>query len=322
MMKRHFLRALALAFGFVATLGAQAQGRYPDRPVRLIVPFPPGSGTDIGARLLAHELQAALGQPFLVENKPGASGTIGAMDVVRAAPDGYTLLFASNSPAASDVALLKKMPYDPAKDLTPIAGVADSVLALMVRNDHQAKNLQEFVAYLRKRHGTVSAGYGSSSSQASIALLNKLANVNVLAVPYKGIPQAVTDTMGGVVDFTFADIGNALPQVKGGKMRALGVTAARPMSLVPEWPALGEAFPGFSITAWLAVFGPANMPREVVDKLGHAITAALKQPQVRERLAATGMQPMAKSPEQLKSFVPAEIAKWQQLARDANIEPQ
>ncbi len=321
-MRRNFLRGLALAFGLAATLAVQAQGSYPDKPVRLVVPFPPGSATDIGARMVAQQLQVTMGQPFVVDNKPGAGGSIGSMDVVRAAPDGYTLLFASNSPAASNVALLKNMPYDPAKDLTPIAGVGRSMLALMVRADHPAKNLREFIAHLKQHPGKVSAGYGSSSSQTSIALLNKLAKVDVLAVPYKGIPLAVTDTIGGVVDFTFVDLANALPQAKGGKMRALGVTSSKRAALVPEWPALGETLPGFDITAWLAVFGPAHMPRQVVEKLNGAITGVLQQPEVHEKLAATGMQPMVMSPEQLKQFVGTEITKWLQLARDANIQPQ
>ncbi|WBY00686.1 tripartite tricarboxylate transporter substrate binding protein [Ramlibacter tataouinensis] len=322
-MRRQFLQGLALAVGLAATLGVQAQGGgFPDKPVRLVVPFPPGSGTDIGARLLAQQLQAALGQPFVVDNKPGAGGSIGAMEVVRAAPDGYTLLFASNSPAASNVALLKSMPYDPTRDLAPIGGVGDSVMVLLVRNEHPAKSLKDFVAYLKQRPGKVSAGYGSSSSQTSIALLNKLAQVDVLAVPYRGIPLAVTDTIGGVVDFTFADLANGVAQVKGGKMRALGVTSAKRVAIAPDWPALGETWPGFDITAWLAVFGPAQMPAERVEKLSTAIAAALRSPELREKLAATGMQPMPMTPAQLKQFQGAEIAKWIQLARDANIEPQ
>ncbi|HSW16689.1 MAG TPA: tripartite tricarboxylate transporter substrate binding protein [Ramlibacter sp.] len=321
-MRRTILRGLALAFGLAATLAVQAQGSFPDKPVRMVVPFPPGSATDIGARMLAQQLQATLGQTFVVDNKPGAGGSIGSMDVVRSAPDGYTLLFASNSPAASNVALLKTMPYDPAKDLTPIAGVGSSMLVLMVRADHPATNLRDFIAHLKQHPGKVSAGYGSSSSQTSIALLNKLANVDVLAVPYKGIPLAVTDTIGGVVDFTFVDLANAVAQLKGGKMRALGVTSSKRAALVPELPALGETLPGFDITAWLAVFGPASMPRPVVEKLSSAITGALQQPEMREKLAATGMQAMVMSPEQLKQFVGAEITKWLQLARDANIQPQ
>lgn len=320
-MKRRLISTLLLALGLATAVAAQAQG-YPDKPVRLVVPFPAGTGTDIGARMLTQHLQAALGQPFVVDNKPGAGGSIGAMEVVRSAPDGYTLLFSSNSAAASNVALLKAMPYDPARDLTPIAGVGESVLVLMVRADHPARNLQEFIDYVAKRPGKVSAGYGSASSQVGISVLNKLAGLDVLPVPYKGIPLAVNDTIGGVVDFTFVDMGNALAQAKGGKMRALGVTSAKPSALMPEWPALGSRLPGMEIIAWLAIFGPAGMPAEVVDKLSGAILGILDKPELRERLAATGMQPMPMTPQQLRRFVPAEIAKWKQLAKDANIQPQ
>lgn len=320
-MRRQVIKAAVFALAFGALTGLQAQG-YPDKPVRLVVPFPAGSGTDIGARMLAQHLQTTLGQPFVVDNKAGAGGSIGAMDVVRAAPDGYTLLFASNSPAASNVALLSHMPYDPQKDLAPIAGFGQSMLALMVRSDHPARNLKEFMAYLRERPGKVSAGYGSASTQASIALLNKLGGVDVLAVPYKGVPLAVTDTLAGVVDFAFVDLGNALPQAKSGKMRALGVTSVQRTQIQPDLPALAETLPKFDVTAWLAVFGPSQMPRAVVDKLNAAITAALKNPQIQEKLATTGMEPMPMTPEQLRTFVGSEVRKWIQLAKDANIQPQ
>ena len=206
--------------------GAWAQ-TYPQRPVRLVVPFPAGTGTDLTARLMAQQLQAALGQPFVVDNKPGAGGSIGAMEVVRAAPDGHTLLFSSNSAAASNVALLKSMPYDPARDLTLVSGIGESALVLMVRTDHPARTLDDFLDMARKQPGKLNGGYGSSSSQMSIALLNKLARLDTLLVPYKGIPLAVNDVIAGTLDFTFVDINNALAQAKGGKLRALGVTRIR-----------------------------------------------------------------------------------------------
>ena len=315
------LRKLFAGLGLCAALAVQAQG-LTDRPVRVVVPFPAGTSTDLGARMLTQQLQVALSQTFVVDNKPGAVGSIGAMEVVRAAPDGHTLLFSSNSAAASNVALLKTMPYDPAKDLTPIAGVGEGVLVLMVRTDHPAKNLDEFIAHVRQRPGKVSAGYGSASSQIGIAMLNKLARLDVLAVPYKGIPLAVTDTIGGAIDFTFVDMGNALAQAKGGKMRALGVTSAKPSVLAPEWPALGERLPGLDIRAWLAVFGPPNMPREAVNRLSAAVATAVAKPEMREKLAATGMQPMALGPDELKAFVSSEIQKWKRLAQEANFTPE
>ncbi|MES2977228.1 MAG: tripartite tricarboxylate transporter substrate binding protein [Pseudomonadota bacterium] len=315
-----------LAFGsLLALTGAWALAQpaaYPVRPVKLVVPFPPGTGTDTSARVVAQYLQTALGQPFVVDNKPGAGGSIGAMEVVRAAPDGYTLLFSSNSALSSNVALLKTMPYDPAKDLAPVAGVGITTLALLVRADYPPKNIQEFIAYVRQRPGKISAGYGSSSAQVPISMLNKAAGLDILSVLYKGIPLAVNDVLGGSLDFAFADIGNATAQVSGGKMRALAVVSEKRNPLVPDWPALAELFPGFDISGWVAVAGPVGLPANVVDTLNKAITAAIATPDMEQKLATLGFAPMPLSPAQLKNFAGTEIVKWNQLAKDANIERQ
>ena len=221
MKTQAYFRAFCLAIGLLIAGAAALAQSYPVRTVRLIVPFPPGSGTDVTARVIGQNLSMALGQPFVVENKPGAAGSIAAMEVVRAPPDGYTLLFGSSSTLAANVALVKNMPYDPAKDLAPIAGVADSVTALIVKSDFPAKNLPEFIAYVKQRPGKVNGGYGSSSTQMSIAVLNRLAGLDVVAVPYKGTPLAVNDVLAGTLDFTFADLGNALAHVKAGTLRGI-----------------------------------------------------------------------------------------------------
>ena len=322
MKTRSFLKTMALGAALALAGGAAFAQAYPSRPVKFIVPFPAGSATDLAARVMAAAMSNSLGQSFVVENKPGAGGSIAAMEVVRAAPDGYTLLFSSNSAMASNVALLKNIPYDPRKDFAPVAGVGDNTLVLMVKNEHPARNLQEFVDYVKQRPGKVSAGYGSSSSQISIAVLNKLGKLDTQSVPYKGIPLAVNDVLGGTVDFTFVDLGNAMAQAKGGRMRALGITAPKRSSLVPEWPSLAEAMPGFDITAWFAIAGPAALPKDVVDKLNGAVNQALKNPEVKEKLAGIGIQPMPMSPPELKVFVDKEVTKWVRLARDANVEPQ
>lgn len=323
MKSRTFLKALALGAALAAGAGsALAQSAYPDKPVRMIVPFPAGSATDQAARVMAQQLQGALGQSFVVDNKPGAGGSIAASEVIRSAPDGYTLLFSSNSAIASNVALLKNIPYDPLTDFTPVAGIGSNMLVLMVKADHPAKNLREFISYVKQRPGKVTAGYGSSSSQISIAVLNKLANVDTMAVPYKGIPLAMNDVLGGTVDYTFVDLGNAMAQAKGGKLRPLGITAPTRSPLVPDWPALAEAMPGFDITAWFAIVGPAGMPRDVVDKLHAAASQALQAAETKEKLAGIGIQPMPLAPAQLKAFMASEVAKWTRLAREANIQAQ
>ena len=222
----------ALVLTFLS--GISLAQSFPSKTVRLVVPFPAGSATDMAARLAAQYLQTAMNQNFVVENKPGAGGSIAAMEVIRSNPDGYTLLFSSNSAAASNVALLKSIPYDPNKDFTPIAGIGENMLVLMVKSDHPAKNIQEFMSYASQRPGKVNAGYGSSSSQVSIAVLNKLAKIDTMMVPYKGIPLAVNDVLAGVVEFSFVDQGNAMAQSKGGKMRVLGVTSNKRSMLVPE----------------------------------------------------------------------------------------
>ena len=321
MKTRTFLKSLALSLALAGTCPAFAQG-YPARPVRMVVPFPAGSATDLAARIMAQQLQSALGQSFVVDNKPGAGGSIAAAEVIRAVADGHTLLFSSNSAVASNVALLKNISYDPLKDFTPIAGIGENMLVLMVKSDHPAKNLQEFVSHVKQRPGKVTAGYGSSSSQVSIAVLNKLGQLDVLPVPYKGIPLAVTDVLGGTVDFTFVDLGNAMAQSKGGKLRALGITAPKRSPLAADWPALDESMPGFDITAWFAIVGPAGIPQDVVNKLNNAVGQALKNPEAREKLAGIGIQPMPLAPEQLKAFMGSEISKWVRLVKDANIQPE
>lgn len=316
--------AFGLAISFTLGLGtgtALAQD-YPSRPIKLIVPFPAGAATDMAARVVGQQLSVSLGQPVVVDNKPGAGGSIAAMEVIRAAPDGYTLLFSSNSAISSNVALLKKIPYDPNKDFTPVAGVGETALVLLVKTNFPAKTLQELAAYVKQRPGKVTAGYGSSSSQVSIAMLNKLGGLDTLMVPYKGIPLAVNDVLGGTLDYTFADIGNALAQTKGGTMRALSVTSPTRSALVPDVPAIAEILPGFDITAWFAMVGPAGMPKDVVDKLNTATTQLLRQPDMKDKLANIGLSPMPMPPPQLKTFVGTEITKWTRLVKDANIQPE
>lgn len=322
MKTRTFLKTLMLGTALVIAAGAAQADTYPSRPLRFVVPFPAGSATDLAARVMANALTAGLGQAIVVDNKPGAGGSIAAMEVVRSTPDGYNLLFSSNSAMASNVALLKNMPYDPRKDLTPVAAVGDNALVLMVRSDHPAKNVKEFLEYARQHKGGLNAGYGSSSSQISIAVLSSLGKIETQAVPYKGIPLAVNDTLGGTVDFTFVDLGNAMAQTKGGKLRPLGITAPKRSALVGNWPALAETLPGFDITAWFAIAGPAGLPKDVVDKLNGAVSQALSQPAVQEKLAGIGIQTTPMAPAELKTFVDKEVGKWVRLAREANVQPE
>jgi len=305
----------------VAVLAASAQAQnYPSRPVKLVVPFPAGSATDQVARLTGAELQTALGAPFIVENKAGAQGSIAAAEVAKAAPDGYTLLVTTNTPQAANVSLFKKLSYDPVKDFAPIARIATTSFMLMAKPDYPPKTLKEFLAYSRTK--SQSAGYGSSGSQVSLALLKSMGRLDVLEVPYKGIPQAITDTLGGTIAFTFVDLGNALAQAKGGKLRGLAVTSAKRTPLAPGLPALSEELPGYELIAWFALMAPAHTPPEVVRRLHAATAAALARPEVKEKFGAIGTDVAPLDPAQLGRFIQAEIAHWARLVKLAGIQPE
>ena len=303
----------------LVTTCAQAQ-TWPSHPVKLIVPFPAGSATDQVARLTGAELQAAFGQPFVVENKAGAQGAIAAAEVAKAAPDGYTILVTTNTPQAANVSLFKKLSYDPVKDFAPIARIATTSFMLMVRDDYPARTLKEFLAHSRSK--SQSAGYGSSGSQVSLALLKSMGKLDVLDVPYKGIPQAVTDTLGGTVAFTFVDLGNAMAQAKGGKLRGLAVTSAKRTPLAPDLPALAEELPGYELIAWFALMAPAKTPRDVIGKVHGAAAAALAKPAVKEKFGAIGTDVAPLDPAQLAKFIEAEIAHWAKLVKLAGIQPE
>ena len=313
-MKRLFL----LPFVFLAAT-VFAQG-YPAHPVKLVVPFPSASATDQVARVIGAELQSSLGQPFIVENKPGAQGSIAAAEVAKAPPDGYTLLVTTNTPQAANVSLFKKLSYDPVNDFSPIVRLGTTSFMLMVKADYPAKNLKEFISYSKGKNQ--SAGYGSSGSQVSLSLLKQMAKLDVVEVPYKGIPQAVTDTLGGSLAFTFVDLGNALGQLKGGKLRGLGVTSKARTPLAPDTPAIAEELPGYELIAWFALMAPAKTPPDIVQKLYEASGKALAKADVKDKYAAIGTDVAPLNPSQLKAFIGSEIAHWARLVKLAGIEPE
>ena len=313
------MRFVLLLMVFAFHANAQT---YPAKPIRLIVPFPAGSATDHIARLTGSELHAALGQPVIVENKPGAQGGIAAAEVARAAPDGYTLMMTTNTPQAANVSLFKKLNYDPVKDFTPVARLGTTSFMLMVRPDFPARNLKDFLAHVRSQPGKLSAGYGSAGSQVSLAMLKAMGKLDVVEVPYKGIPQAITDTMGGSLAFTFVDLGNALGQAKGGKLRGLGVTSQKRTPLAPELPAIAEELNGYELIAWFALMAPAKTPADVVQKVHDAAVKSLAKPDVKEKYATIGIDPAPLDPAQLGKFIQSEIAHWAKLVKLANIQPE
>jgi tripartite-type tricarboxylate transporter receptor subunit TctC len=315
------MKALLLLLAVLAGSPALAQ-TYPAKPVRLVVPFPAGSATDQVARLMGAQLQESLGQPFIVENKAGAQGGIAAAEVARAAPDGYTVMVTTNTPQAANVSLFKKLNYDPVKDFAPIARLGTTSFMLMVRPDFPAKDLKGFLEQVRKQPGKLSAGYGSAGSQVSLAMLKSMGKLDVVEVPYKGIPQAITDTMGGSLAFTFVDLGNAIAQAKGGKLRGLGVTSAKRTPLAPDQPAIAEELPGYELIAWFALVAPAKTAPDVVQKLHGASVNALGKPDVKERFATIGVDVAPQGPAELAKFIQSEIAHWAKLVKLANIQPE
>jgi tripartite-type tricarboxylate transporter receptor subunit TctC len=305
----------------LATASAGAQN-YPSKPVKLVVPFPAGSATDQVARLIGGQLQEALGQPFIVENKAGAQGGIAAAEVARASPDGYTIMVTTNTPQAANVSLFKKLNYDPQKDFAPIARLGTTSFMLMVKPEFPANDLRGFLEHVRKQPGKLSAGYGSAGSQVSLAMLKAMGKLDVVEVPYKGIPQAVTDTMGGSLAFTFVDLGNALAQARGGKLRGLAVTSQKRTSLAPDVPAIAEALPGYELIAWFALVAPAKTPPDAIQKIHAASVEALKRNEVKDKFATIGVDVAPMGPAELGKFIESEIAHWAKLVKLANIQPE
>ena len=313
------MRLVLLACLFAVQAHAQ---NYPTRPVRLVVPFPAGSATDQVARVVGAELQQALGQPFVVENKAGAQGAIAAAEVAKATPDGYTLMLTTNTPQAANVSLFKKLSYDPVKDFTPITRYGTTSFMLMVRPDFPAKDLKEFIAHARSQPGKLSGGYGSAGSQVSLAMLKQLGKVDIVEVPYKGIPQTITDTMGGSLQLTFVDMANAQAQVKGGKLRGLGVTNGKRSPLAPDLPAIAEELKGYEVIAWFALVAPAKLPDAIVQRLNDTNMKAMAKPEVKEKFALVGTDVAPMGPAEFGKFIQSEVAHWAQLVKLAGIEPE
>jgi tripartite-type tricarboxylate transporter receptor subunit TctC len=315
------MKILSLAFAALIAAHAQAQ-TYPAKPVKLVVPFPAGSATDQVARLLGAQLQEALKQPFIVENKPGAQGTIAADQVAKSAPDGYTLMVSTNTPQAAAPSLFKKLPYDPVRDFEPVARLGTISFMLMVRSDFPAKDLKEFLAHVRAQPGKLACGYGSAGSLVSQSMLRSMGKLSFADIPYKGLPQAITDLLGGTLQCVFADMANALGQQKGGKLRGLGVTSEKRSLLAPDVPAIAEELKGYELIAWFALMAPANTPKDIVQRLYDVTNAALSKLEVKEKFAAIGTDVAPMNPQQLAGFIKSEISKWATMAKQAGIQPE
>ena len=312
----------AAALILICSVSAAFAQPYPTRPIHVIVPFQAGSAPDQVIRITTLHMQGTLGQPFVIENKPGANGNIGVAEAARAAPDGYTLVSANNTTFAANPSLYKKLPFDPQKEFAPVARFITTGLILAVRSDFPAKNLQEFVALAKANPGKLTAAQASAGMRVSIAMLRSLAGVEVLEVPYKGQPQALQDVLGGQVSFTFADYAVGIPQIRGGKVRGLGVTTPKRNQAAPDIPCIGEVITGFDLTVWAGMAAPAGTPREAINALWAAAAIALGSPELRQALTPFGFSVEPLDPEAFAVYIGAETARWAKLVKEAGIEPE
>nr|WP_238940298.1 tripartite tricarboxylate transporter substrate-binding protein [Pseudoroseomonas ludipueritiae] len=305
-----------------ATLAQNSEWK-PDRPITLVVPFAGGSGTDAVARILADLLGARIGVPVVVDNRAGANGTIAAVQAARAAPDGTTLFVTTNTTHSANPALMKRIDYDPVADFTPIVRVGNLPFMLVVGEGTRARSLGELLEMARKSPGQVSYASGNSTGIVAGATMARMAGAEMLHVPYRSTPPAMTDVMAGRVTCMFVDIAAGLSNVQAGKLRVLAMSTKERSALMPDAPSMAEAgLAGFDITSWNGVFGPAKMPPEIVATLNAAIQQAVARPEVKQRFAAIGFEAFSGPPEQLDSFVRAELVKWRELIEAAGIEKE
>ena len=312
---RFFLAALLLASG-----SAFAQGSYPNKPIRLIVGFPPGGSADPTTRIIGAALQEQLGQPVVVENRPGADSAIAAEQMTRMPPDGYTLMFASNSAMTAAVALRKAPTYDPLKDFTPVSMVGRATVFFYVHPSIPAKTLKEFIAHAKANPGKVVYGTGNPLSILSGQQLTSATGIDWLHVPYKGEGPLNPDILAGRVHCSFLSTGSAVSNAKDGRLRPLAVLAEKRSALLPDVPTISEAgVPEVTVRQWAGVYGPPKMPREIVERLNKEVNAALKRPDVLEKLQSYGYAAEGSTPERLLEINRADLELWRKLVKEAGI---
>lgn len=309
---------LALAFAGPAA----AQG-YPNQPVTLVVPFAAGSGTDAVARAVAQKLSERLKQPVVVENKPGASAQLGAQYVARARPDGYTLFMTTNTSHSANPSLFANLKYDPIKDFTPITRVGELPFALAVHPSVPATNMQELIAHVKVNPGKLSYATPNSTSLVAMETIKRISGLFILPIPYKSSPQAMTDLVGGLVHVYVVDLGSGMSMLKSDRIRTLGVTTARESKLLPGVPPIGRTVRGFDLTSWNGIFGPAGLPRPVVDRLNAELQVVLADKEVQDKLAAIGFEVWpTKTPEEFQKYVADQLKQWTTLIKQAGIKPE
>lgn len=315
-----WMRRLTALLCTCAAVGGAGAASYPAGPITMVVPFAAGSGTDGVARVVAHRLGEELGQQVLVDNRAGASAQIGAQLVSRAKPDGYTLLMTTNTSHSANPSLLKSLPYDPIKGFTPIARIGELPFVLLVRPDFPATDLDGLIAYAKKHPGEVAYATPNSTSLVASETIRRLAGIQVNQVRYKSSPQALTDLMGGTVQFYVADVGSSLSTIKSNKVRALAVTTGEPIATLPGVPPVGRSVKGFDLTSWNGIFGPAGLPREVVERLDGALQKVMADDKVKSLLTEQGFEvSMSRSPGEFADYVRQQLEHWTDLVHQAGI---
>jgi tripartite-type tricarboxylate transporter receptor subunit TctC len=317
-MKKWLLVLAAAATLHASPLRAQT---YPTRPISLVNVFGAGSGSDTVSRVLAEPLGAALRQPVVVENRPGADGALAAMYVAKANPDGYTLMMATNSPLSADPFLLKDVSYDAVKDFTPVTRVGSFTLMLVINPSIPAHSIKELIAYAKANPGKLSFASGNTSGIVAGETLKHWAKLDMLHVPYKSTPPAIEDILGGRVSMMFADLTTAMPHVRAGTLRALAITRIKRTALFPDLPTMDEAgIEGFDLDSWAGIVAPAHTPPEIVTRLNGELRRIIDDPGVKKRLATVGFEAFSSSPEEFGSFIKLQLDRWGKMVADADIK--
>ena len=317
------MRILSLFIPFLLSASAFAQA-YPSKPIRYIVPFPPGGSSDLIARAIAPKMSERLGQPIVVENRPGAGGMLGVDVVAKAEPDGYIIGLAAAGALSSNIHLYPKMPFDPVKDLAPITNLA-MIPFFLVAHPSAPSSVKELIAQAKAKPGALSYGHGGQGSTMHLAgeLLNMLAKVNVQSVPYKGSAPVSSDVLGGQIPFGVVDVPSAISNVRAGKLRALAVTSKTRIAAAPDVPTFEEAgVPGYEAVGWFGSVAPAGTPREIIQRLNLETRNALALPDVRERVIAAGTEPATTTPEEFAAYIREETKKWGEVVKAGGIKLQ
>jgi tripartite-type tricarboxylate transporter receptor subunit TctC len=317
------IRALLSALIWQVAHGASAAD-FPTKPIRMILPFPAGSGSDQSARVAANYISRETGQPVIVDNRPGASGFIAAQAAAQAAPDGHTIFVTTMTTQSVNPHIFRKLPYEPAKDFAPVALLSQTPMVLVVANaPGQPRTAGELIAKMKSPDGNIKYASGNTSTLVAAGIFSKLVNAPALNVPYKGVPQALNDLMGGRIDFMYADLATAVPLVQQGKLRALGATGLRRIPTLPEVPTMRELGTPIDITAWAGAFVPSKTPQVVIVRLNELIVSAMQSKEAQERLARNGAEaPPRMGPEEFGRFTADELELWGRAVRSAGIQPE